>query len=125
MDGRREGERETRREGKDRRREEARGEEREEEREGGMLRKECYADYLRVVYAMSPMAIDRDKWPPTPSTTYIRLALIKKEKVSRGEADHFTRLTLQGEIDTILKAKHLITVEDVLEDNDTHLDLHK
>ena len=67
------------------------------------------------------MAIDRDKWPPTPSTTYIRLALIKKEKVSRGEADHFTRLTLQGEIDTILKAKQPITMEDVLKDNDTHL----
>ena len=70
---------------------------------------------------MSPVAIDRDKWPPTPSTTYIRLALVKKEKVSRGEADHFTRLTLQGEIDTILKAKQPITMEDVLKDNDTRL----
>ena len=67
------------------------------------------------------MAIDRDKWPPTPSTTYIRLALVKKEEVSRGEADHFTRLTLQGEIDTILKAKQPITMEDVLKDNDTRL----
>ena len=67
------------------------------------------------------MAIDRDKWPPTPSTTYIRLALVKKEKVSRGEADHFTRLTLQGEIDTILQVKQLITMEDVLKDNDTRL----
>ena len=67
------------------------------------------------------MAIDRDKWPPTPSTTYIRLALVKKEKVSRGEADHFTRLTLQGEIDTILKAKQPITMEDVLKENDTRL----
>ena len=67
------------------------------------------------------MAIDRDKWPPTPSTTYIRLALVKKEKVSRGEADHFTRLTLQGEIDTILQAKQLITMEDVLKDIDTCL----
>ena len=67
------------------------------------------------------MAIDRDKWPPTPSTTYIRLALIKKEKVSRGEADHFTRLTLQGEIDTILQAKQPITMEDILKDNDTRL----
>ena len=67
------------------------------------------------------MAIDRDKWPPTPSTKYIRLALIKKEKVSRGEADHFTHLTLQGEIDAILKVKQPITMEDVLKDNDTRL----
>ena len=67
------------------------------------------------------MAIDRDKWPPTPSITYIRLALVKKEKVSQGEADHFTRLTLQGEIDTILKTKQPITMEDVLKDSDTRL----
>ena len=67
------------------------------------------------------MAIDRDKWPPTPSTTYIRLALVKKEKVSRGEADHFTCLTLQGEIDTILKAKQPIMMENVMKDNDTRL----
>ena len=79
-----------------------------------------YAKYLRAVYATSPVAVE-DKWPPTPSTTYIRLALVKKEKVSRGEADHFTRLTLQGEIDTILKAKQPITMEDVLKDNDARL----
>ena len=66
------------------------------------------------------MAVE-DKWPPTPSTTYIRLALVKKEKVSRGEADHFTRLTLQGEIDTILKTKQPITMEDVLKDDDARL----
>ena len=80
-----------------------------------------YADYLRAIYATSPVAIDRDKWPPTPSTTYIRLALVKKEKVSREEADDFTRLTLQGEIDTILKVKQPITMEDVLKDSDTRL----
>ena len=33
---------------------------------------------------------------------YIKLAIIKKMKVSRAEADEFTRLTLQGEIDQIL-----------------------
>ena len=80
-----------------------------------------YANYLRAVYATSPVIIDRDKWPPTPSTTYIRLALVKKKKVSRGEADHFTRLTLRGEIDMILKAKQPITMEEVLKGNDTRL----
>ena len=67
------------------------------------------------------MAIDDGKLPPTPSKTYIRLALIKKEKKSQEEADDFTRLTLKGEIDTILKAKQPITMEDVLKDNDTRL----
>ena len=80
-----------------------------------------YADYLRAVYATSPVIVDRDKWPPTPSTTYIRLALVMKRKVSRGEADHFTRLTLKGDIDNILKAKLPITMEDVLKDIDIHL----
>ena len=70
---------------------------------------------------MSPVAIDIEKWPPTPSTTYITLALIKKEKVSREEADHFTRLTLQGEIDTIFNVKQPIAMEDVLKDNDSRL----
>ena len=79
-----------------------------------------YADYLRAIYATSPVAIE-GKWPPTPSTVYIRLALVKKEKVSRGEADHFTRLTLKGEIDLILKAKQPIAMENVLKDINTGL----
>ena len=61
-----------------------------------------YADYLKSVYTNSPVA-KSDKWPPTPSTMYIKLALVKKEKVSRAEADEYTRLTLQGDIDTILQ----------------------
>ena len=79
-----------------------------------------YADYLRAVYAKSPVAIDRYKWPPSPSTAYVKLALVKKEKVSRGEADHFTRLTLQGHIDQILKAKQPIAMESILKGNDVH-----
>ena len=67
------------------------------------------------------MPVDRDKWPPTPSTTYVRLALVKKEKMSEGEADDFTRLTLQGHIDQILQAKQPITMDNILKDNDTNL----
>ena len=81
----------------------------------------CYADYLRAVYATSPVAIDRDKWPPSPSTMYIRLALIKRDRMSRGEADHFTCLTLQGHVDQILQAKQPTTMEDILKENDTRL----
>ena len=80
-----------------------------------------YADYLRDVYAKSPVAIDTKKWPPTPSTTYIGLTLIKKEKVSREEANYFLRLTLQGNVKKILQAKQPITIEEVLKDSDTHV----
>ena len=62
-----------------------------------------------------------DKLPYFRGKVFIKLALILKEDVTHEEADHFTRLTLQGEIDTILKAKHPITMEDVLKDNDTYL----
>ena len=52
---------------------------------------------------------------------YIKLALVKKERVSRSEANEITRLTLQGEIDQILHAKEQIKMDDILRDRDTHL----
>ena len=76
-----------------------------------------YADYLKSVYTNSPVA-KSDKWPPTPSTAYIKLALVKKKKVSRAEADKFTRLTFQGDIDTILQAKEQIEMDDILKAED-------
>ena len=76
-----------------------------------------YADYLKSVYTNSPVA-KSDKWPPTPSTMYIKLALVKKKKVSRAEADKFTRLTFQGDIDTILQAKEQIEMDDILKAED-------
>ena len=69
------------------------------------------------MYANSPVA-KSDKWPPTPSKVYIKLALVKKEKVSRAEADEFTRLTLQGDIDTILQIKERIEMDDILKAED-------
>ena len=72
------------------------------------------------MYRSTPLAT-RDKLPYFRGKVFIKLALILKEDVTREQADHFTRLTLQGEIDTILKAKQPITMEDVLKDNDTRL----
>ena len=72
------------------------------------------------MYRSTPLAT-RDKLPYFRGKVFIKLALILKEDVTREKADHFTRLTLQGEIDTILKAKQPITMEDVLKDNDTRL----
>ena len=72
-----------------------------------------YADFLRAVYSNYPVA-KPDKFPPTPSKAFIKLALVKKESVSREEADKFTCLTLRGDIDQILQVKEPIELDDIL-----------
>ena len=63
-----------------------------------------------------------DKFPPTPSKVFLKLALVKKESASREEADKFTRLTLRGDIDQILQAKEPIELDDILKaDDKVHL----
>ena len=77
-----------------------------------------YADFLRAGYKNFPVA-KSDKFPPTPSKVFIRLALVKKEKVSRAQADNFTRLTLRGDIDQILQVKEPIKkMDDILKADD-------
>ena len=49
---------------------------------------------------------------------FIKLALVKKEKVSREQADNFTRLTLRGDIDQILQIKEPIEIDDILKADD-------
>ena len=81
----------------------------------------CYADYLKAYYRTAPVASDIPeccKWPLTPSTQYINLAVVKKERVSRAVADKFTKATLHGYIDEILKVKEPIRMEDVFKPED-------
>ena len=46
-------------------------------------------------------------WPKHKATRYVRLALVEKEDVTINDKnfDEFTRLTLQGDVDKILKKK--------------------
>ena len=76
-----------------------------------------YAKFLRAMYSTCPVA-KSDKFPPTPSKVFIRLALVKKKKVSREEANNFTRLTLRGDIDQILQVKEPIEMDDILKVDD-------
>ena len=76
-----------------------------------------YADYLRAVYSTSPVAIS-DKFPPTPSKVFIKLALVKNERVSREEADKYTRLIPQGDVDQILQVREPIKMDDILKADD-------
>lgn len=73
-----------------------------------------YADYLKAIYKAQPVAPDIPgccKWPPTPSTKYINLAVVKKSHAILKEADKCTKETL---CDPVLKVKESISLEDVL-----------
>jgi len=73
-----------------------------------------YADYLKAIYKAQPVAPDIPgccKWPPTLSTKYIDLAVVKKAHATPKEADKCTEETLR---DPVLKVKESISLEDVL-----------
>ena len=71
-----------------------------------------YVRYLKALYTSSNLPSD-NKWPPTPSKHYINLAFIDKQRVSRHEADEFTKYTIKGNIDDICRKKAPITIEKV------------
>ena len=75
-----------------------------------------YAKYLKALYKTRPLAT-YGTVIQVPVKTYVKLALIKKERISRLEADYFTRLTLQGDIDQILQAKEPIEMQDIFKDD--------
>ena len=66
-----------------------------------------YASYLRSVYTSKKWPTDC-KWPPTATKKYIHLAVVKKEQVSKQQADAFTKSTLHGNIDDICRKKQSV-----------------
>ena len=63
-----------------------------------------YAKYLRAYYRRGKLPI-HSKWPPTASKKYIHLAVVKKDYVSKQQADEFTKATLHGNIEDIIRKK--------------------
>ena len=63
-----------------------------------------YAKYLRAYYRRKKLPI-ASKWPPTASKKYIHLAVVKKDYVSKQQADEFTKATLHGNIEDIIREK--------------------
>ena len=70
--------------------------------------------YLMGIYKSLPQSCDT-KFPHLPEKAFITLAVIEKELVSRANADVFTKGTLHGHADEILKTKKPIAIEAVLE----------
>ena len=79
-----------------------------------------YAAILRDMYAKTPV-IKSDKLLHSPSKVYVKLALVKKERVSHSMVDEFTRLTLQGDVDQILHDKEKIEMDNIFMDGRTRL----
>ena len=73
-----------------------------------------FQTYLLNYYNCSNVSPD-NKFPYLPSKKYISLAIIEKEWVSRAKADQFTKDTLHGHPDEIMKKKKPIKLEAVLE----------
>ena len=63
-----------------------------------------YSKYLRAYYRRGKLPI-HSKWPPTASKKYIHLAVVKKDYVSKQQAYEFTRATLHGDIEDIIREK--------------------
>ncbi len=71
----------------------------------------AFAHFVKAVYRNISVAAD-NKVYPIPTSTYTNLAVVEKE-VNRAEADKFTRATLHGGLDEIMKVKKPIFLEDV------------
>ena len=69
--------------------------------------------YLINYYNCSQESLDT-KFPRLPHKNFISLAVIEKESVSRADADKFTKGTLHGHADEILRKKTSIELEAVL-----------
>ena len=78
-----------------------------------------YRTYLKSVYNASPIAPD-NKWPPTPSKEYIRLAVACAK---RGIRDDYIGQTLEGKIEELLRNREEISIEQILETSGENLRL--
>ena len=72
-----------------------------------------YADYLRAFYQTSELPGSK-KWPPSPSKTFINLAVISREEVSRKDLEKFMLATLHGGVDQIVDVKSPIEIGEIL-----------
>ena len=76
-----------------------------------------YKQYLQSYYNARVLA-PADKYLPTLESPYINLAMITVERYNPDQRDEFTRRTLHGGVDQILKSKEPIEIEDLLTPED-------
>ena len=74
---------------------------------------EMYASYLKFDVYLRQKFPTYGKWPPNTAKKHINLALIKKQKMSKEQMDHFTKQTIRGDIDDIVHEKETICMEKI------------
>ncbi|CAI7993900.1 NACHT, LRR and PYD domains-containing protein 12, partial [Geodia barretti] len=78
-----------------------------------------YKQYLQSCYNARALA-QADKYLPTLDAPYINLAMIRRgQPYNPEQRDEFTRKTLHGGVDQILKSKTPINIEDLLTPEDS------
>ena len=71
-----------------------------------------YGDYLEGVYSRSSVSND-GKFPPTPSKTYVNLAVVKRADQIRDLQE-----VVHGRVDKLLRGKQKIDITDILKPQD-------
>ena len=71
-----------------------------------------YGDYLEGVYSRSSVSSD-GKFPPTPSKTYVNLAVVERASQIR-DIEEVRRNMLHGRVDKLLEGKIKIEITDIL-----------
>ena len=72
-----------------------------------------YRKYLQSYYKARNLA-PADKYLPTLDTPYISLAIVASDSSNQDESDEFTKATLHGGVDEILKIKKPIVFQNLL-----------
>ena len=90
-----------------------------------------YQNYVKSLYRIQiptqlPLEVGYSQWLPTVTHKFFKLAMIKGEKILRGEVEEeFVRLTITGKVDDILLKKCPINLEDIFKDYDDTLGKRK
>ena len=71
-----------------------------------------FTSYLKAVYDRQKFP-NYGKWPPCSSIQFINLACIEKDKISKKKSDEFTKASIHGNIDDIVKEKHPIKYQQI------------
>ena len=82
---------------------------------GASTQLQSYGSYLRSRYQAQVPSFAL-QWPPPPSTKIFNLAMIKKERVQRGQIDEeHVRLTMTGKVNVILDEKVPVKLEEIFQ----------
>ena len=73
-----------------------------------------YAERLKAIYSGRKMPVCLKGRRQLPTRSFVELALVHQQKLSRKEMDEFTRSTVQdGDIDAIMKKKSILEMKEI------------